>query len=129
VKSFRLVIDHTNDSASNLHFLERLDANRYQKMLLWPWESLGYFQSPAGNKYSLPGVKFQVELVSLPGIYYQELDWVAWRNSGELVYTPIVPGRCFDPKNFRPISEQDRIDPIMGPKIANLERALDEKKP
>jgi hypothetical protein len=128
VKAFRLVLSSNGEAASDLHFLDRSDASRYQKILLWPWLSLGYFQAESGEKFPLAGLQFRVEPVILPGIHEPELDWVVWRKDGLLGSCPIVPGRCFDPSSWRPISDHDRRDPIIAPKIAHAERELDESQ-
>jgi hypothetical protein len=128
VRAYRLVVAQSQLPASPLHFLDRSDAARYQKILLWPWESLGYFQPLDGPKISLKDLQIRVDAVTLPGIYAAELDWALWRQSGELGFAPFVPGRAFDPGAWRAVSDQDRRDPMLAPKIANAERELDGER-
>jgi hypothetical protein len=125
MKAFRLILSSTGEAASPLYFLDRSDANLYQKTLLWPWQTLGYFQSEDGHKFSLEGLQFRVEPEIIPGIHDPELDWILWRKDNELGYTPLVPGRCFDTRSWRAINDHDRRDPILTPKIAHAERELD----
>jgi hypothetical protein len=68
-----------------------------------------------------------VDSVTLPGIFDPELDWIVSKNGGVLGHIPLVPGRCFDPETWRAISEQERRDPILAPKIAHAERELEEQ--
>jgi hypothetical protein len=125
MKAFRLVLDPGGIPASPLHFLDRGDASQYQKILLWPWKVLGYFQSADGAKWPLEGLRFRVEPALLPGIHDPALDWVLWRNQNVLGYVPLIPGRCFDPESWRAIQDQDLRDPILAPQIAEAERQLD----
>lgn len=128
MKAFRLVLSPDDLPASPLHFLDRSDASRYQKILLWPWEALGYFQTETGNKIPLGQLQMRVEPVSIPGIFEPDLDWVLWKVDGKLGFVPLVPGRCFDPGAWRTIHDHDIRDPMMAPKIAHASRELDDSQ-
>lgn len=128
MRAYRLIMSATGKPVSELHFLDRSDANRYQKILLWPWLVVGYFQSDDGQKFPLEGLLFRVDTVSVPGVYTEELDGVVSRQGGTLGYTPVVPGRCFNPSSWRSFKDLDREDPILAPKIAHAERELDASK-
>ena len=125
MRVFHLAMAHNGQPASPLHFLDRSDANRYQKILLWPWETLGYFQSEGGEKIELKQQQLRVESSAIPGIFEPELDWMLWKVDGILGYVPLVPGRCFDPGAWRSINDHDLRDPIMAPKIAHAARELE----
>ena len=127
MKAYHLVIATSGDEASPLHFLDRSDASRYQKILLWPWEHLGHYQAPNGEIVPLAKIQFRVEPVVLPGIYDPDLDWIVWRKNKQLGYAPLVPGRCFDPSAWHLVTDQDRRDPVLSPKLAHAERELDQQ--
>jgi hypothetical protein len=129
LKCFRIInlSDHYLP-ATNLYFLDRADAQRYQKVLLWPYETLGYFSNSDGSKLALDAVQFRVELQMLAAIYHAGLDWVLWKKEGKLVYTPLVPGRCFDPESYRQVGEHEMSDPDLGPKIVEAEGQLGDHK-
>ena len=128
MKAFRLILTNSESPASPLHFLDRSDASRYQKILVMPFEPLGYFQVEGGQQFPLSNLNFRVEAVSLPGIFDTELDWVMWKIDGHLGFVPLVPGRCFDPSAWRTINDHDHRDPIMAPKIAHAERELEDSQ-
>jgi hypothetical protein len=125
MKAYRLVMADSAGAASPLYFIDRLEANRYQKILFWPWEGLGYFQAEGQQRRALADAKVRVEVVTLPGIHDAELDWILWAKEGQLGYVPMLPGRCFDPGAWRAISDHDLRDPIMAPKIAHAQRELE----
>lgn len=127
MKAFRLTLSPSGELATPLHFLDRSDCTRYQKMLLAPWEALGYYQSPAGEKIPLAKVQLRIEPALIPGIFDADLDWIVWRKDGALGYVPLVPGRCFDAGAWRPVTDQDRRDPTLAPKLANAERELNSQ--
>jgi hypothetical protein len=112
--------------ATNLVFLDRADAQRYQKVLLWPFETLGYFSNSDGSRMPLDQVQFRVELQMMPAVHHAGLDWILWKKEGKLVYTPVVPGRCFDPEDYRVVGEHEMSDPELGPKIVEAEAQLHE---
>jgi hypothetical protein len=121
MQAFRL-ISPDGDFATPLHFVDRSDAARYQKILLWPWEPLGFYQEPNGTRHQLAGLRFNVEATSLPAMLDPDLNWLVWKRDGVFGYVPLLPGRCFDPGSWRPMAESDRRDPVMAPKIAHAER-------
>ena len=110
--------------ASNLNFLDRNDALRYQKMLLWPFENLGYMPMSDGRRLKLNEVHLKVEPRMIPGAYDAALDWVLWHKDGKLGYSPVVPGRCFDASEWREVPQADRLDPMRAPLLAEAERHL-----
>lgn len=128
MKFFRVVhqAEEAARLASPLWFLDRNSASRYLKPLLYPWEPLGYFRMPdTREEIPLGLLKLKVESVLLPASYDADLDWVCWRLHGEFGYSPVVPGRCFDPADWRKVPDAERRDPILAPKIAEAERNLD----
>jgi hypothetical protein len=127
MKAYRLVMAEGGAPASPLHFMDRSDASRYQKILLWPWEGLGYFQPEGQASLALAQARVRVESAALPGVYDPDLDWVVWRKDATLGYVPLLPGRCFDPGSWRAVSDHDLNDPIMAPKVAQARRELDSE--
>ena len=129
LKCFQLInVTDSGLPASNLNFLDRNDALRYQKMLLWPFENLGYMPLSDGRKIKLSEVVLKVESRMIPGLYDPALDWVLSHKDGKLGFSAVVPGRCFDPDEWREVSEADRLDPNRAPLLAEAERHLLDNK-
>ncbi len=113
--------------ATPLHFLDRGDAQRYFKTWAWPWEPIGAFIASDGHSLPLSRVELRIEPVSLKAWYAADLEWVVIKKDEVLGYFTIVPGRCFDPEDWRPLSDIEQRDPVLAPKIAEAARNLEEE--
>ena len=126
MKAFRPVTLGKGDLVSPLAFLDREAAERFSEVLLWPSKPLGFFTLPSGEKVPLDRFRTRVESFELEALHEAELGLLVKLKEGEFGYASVVPGRAFDPAEFRRFTDQEQRDPIVAPKIAHARRELEK---
>lgn len=100
--------------ASELLFLRREDAERYQEILRWPYAVTGLWPLAAGGEMPLDGVRFAAEAVEMDASVEEGLGLVALARNGALGGAPLLPGDCFDPGQWRECPPEERRHPVRG---------------
>ncbi len=91
--------------ATPLHFLERQGADRFVTIFHWPHETTGLYLSQDGVESPLDQLQLRVESIEMPILVDDALESVFSFKEGELGRSYLLPGRCFDPDDWKPVTE------------------------
>lgn len=112
--------------ATPLHFLERQGADRFVTIFRWPHEPSGFYLRQDGGELPLAELQLRVESVDMPVLVDEGLESVFSFNNGELGRCYLLPGRCFDPDDWKPVSEVEWGTPGINEKLEEAGKKLVE---
>ena len=118
--------------ATPLHFLDRPSADRFVVIFKWPHEPSGLYLRQDGSEIPLAELQLRIESVDMPVMVDQALDSVFSFKEGELGRSFLLPGHCFDPDDWRSVTEIEWSTPGINEQLEaagkRLATALQRKK-
>lgn len=110
--------------ASGLHFLKREGAEKYKDLVRWPYAESGRWPLPGGREIPLKDIDFYVEPVDLPVVVEPALGLAVMEREGVLGTSALLPGDCFDPKEWLACAQEELEHPFSGPLLEEARRRL-----